>query len=226
VSRVFSAINWFFRPSGTTLILSLKFRFSYPSGDYYWDRLLDPRYFYEPEIEFLLSTIGDAPFCFVDLGANFGFWSSRVAQGEFGCHDVLAVEPAEVCQGVLRRNLESMAHTRNLVSIERYLVAETSGARQELYGTRHAGLSIHPKWDGSSAIAETLETISVADLYAKAKNLSDGGPVLFKVDIEGSELLALRGAGDALDGQTFSFLRMPTKAVLARRLSTQASIWE
>lgn len=197
ISRVFGLVNGALKPTGNTLVIGANFRFAFPSGDYYWDRLLVPSYEYEPELEFLLERVSSIPFCFIDLGANFGFWSSRVAQGEFGVHPVIAVEPSSVCQAVLRQNLSREEYHNASVAIKQLLVAELSGETRNLYGKRHAGLSIDSAWDLSSAISESVETVSIDDLYFESAGASDDQPVIVKMDIEGSELFALHGGKTA-----------------------------
>ncbi len=57
------------------MIVEGSWKFRYPSNDYYWNRLLDAGWHYEPEIDSVLRKFANLPFVFIDLGANFGFWS-------------------------------------------------------------------------------------------------------------------------------------------------------
>jgi hypothetical protein len=50
--------------------------FAFPFGDGYWSLLLDRSFVYESEIELFLRSIADVDYCFIDGGANFGYWSA------------------------------------------------------------------------------------------------------------------------------------------------------
>ncbi|MCG3773669.1 MAG: hypothetical protein JW395_0482 [Nitrospira sp.] len=147
ISRVHGAINALLRPSGDTLIIDKGSLFRFPANDYYWNRLLDTAWHYEPEIDRFLSEHSEVPFVFVDLGANFGFWSSRVAQGEFGAHHVIAVEPADSCLDVLHRNI--VGHGSPVI-VHKRIIDEISGVPSQLFGSRHAGFSVDSHWSGAS----------------------------------------------------------------------------
>lgn len=200
ISRVHGAINALLRPSGDTLIIDKESLFRFPANDYYWNRLLDIAWHYEPEIDRFLSEHSEVPFVFVDLGANFGFWSSRVAQGEFGAHHVIAVEPADSCLDVLHRNI--VGHGSPVI-VHKRIIDETSGVPRQLFGSRHAGFSVDSHWSGASdtCVNEAL-TLSVDDLFDEATAGDAATPVVFKVDVEGAELSALKGATQAIDGAT------------------------
>jgi hypothetical protein len=79
VSRAFALINALLPSRGDITIREGSWLFRFPANDYYWNRLLDPAWQYEPEIHSFLQAIRGLPHTFVDLGANFGYWSTRVA---------------------------------------------------------------------------------------------------------------------------------------------------
>jgi FkbM family methyltransferase len=191
ISRVFASINKVFRPTGITVIAENGFSFEYPSGDYYWDRLLDNDWRYEPEIEQFLRTVGPLEFTFFDFGANFGFWSTRAAQHEFGAHAVIAVEASSESIPILRKNLSRAIGPSTIIH---RIVDSTSKNYRSIYGKRHAGMSVVIGWDGDDTPVETIETMSVDDLFEEAGFFQDPKPAVCKIDIEGAELLALQGA--------------------------------
>lgn len=194
ISRVHAALNAALRPKTDTVIDEGLWRFRYPSGDYYWNRLLDPRYSYEPEVERLLRRFRHIGFTFVDLGANFGFWSSRVARGMYGRHRVIAVEASSYCLGVLRRNLAGSG-----ASIHHRAIDERSGRHVSLYGgPRHAGQSIDEEWSGAShTVVDRVETIAIDDLL---EGIDAATPLIVKLDVEGVEMRALKGAQRTIAG--------------------------
>lgn len=196
ISRVFAVINKAFKPQGITVISDDQFSFEYPSGDYYWDRLLDKDWRYEPEIEHFLRRVGNLQFIFFDLGANFGFWSTRIAQHEFGKHSVVAVEASSESISVLRENLSRAAGPSKTIH---RIVDSASNAYKSIYGKRHAGMSIVVGWDGENTPVETLETVSVDDLFEEMGVFANRSQAVCKIDIEGAELNALQGAHRAAD---------------------------
>ena len=198
ISRAHGVLARLADPQSMTVIKEGRWEFSFPSRDYYWNRLLDASWRYEPEIDFLLRSLSDVPFVFVDLGANFGYWSTRVGAGLYGNHRVIAVEPAEECFTILTRNIEGLP-----VGLHRRAIDRRSGDKILLYGERHAGFSINRDWHGASKQAvNEVESISVDDLLrAEGVDPADT-PVLVKLDVEGVEMRALTGAERTIEGSS------------------------
>lgn len=199
ISRVHGALNALLRPDTDTVVAEGPWRFLFPSGDYYWNRLLDPSYDYEPEIGRALAQFADVDFTFVDLGANFGFWSSKVAAGLYGEHRVVAVEASSYCLGILQRNLAERD-----AAVHHRAIDESSGTQIALFGgPRHAGQSIDESWSGAShEVVDRIETISIDDLVALEGIDPEVTPLVVKLDVEGVELRAFRGARRTVAGQS------------------------
>ena len=200
VSRVHAAINKAIRPTSDTLILENGNRFRFPSNDYYWNRLLDANWQYEPEIDAFLRAAGAVPFVF-DLGANFGYWSTRVGSGLYGSHRSIAVEPSAAALAVLGSNTHGLPQP---VTIYHRAIDAVSGKKVFLYGERHAGLSIDENWFGASSNrVNEVETIAIDDLLAQEKIDANEIPVLIKLDVEGAETRkGMAGATRTLAGQS------------------------
>jgi FkbM family methyltransferase len=204
ISRLFGVVNAVFPTGDREMVIEEgPFRFRFPAGDYYWTRLLDPDWRYEPEIDGLLTAIRDRPWLFVDLGANYGYWSARAAAGFYGPRRVVAVEPAMSCYVRLRDNLEPFGDRARTY---RYAVAERCRGDVQLYGTRHAGFSIDPGWEGaSSAVADTVPTTTLdAVLLGAGVDLAgpDATPLVVKLDVEGVERQALEGSQATVAGRS------------------------
>jgi FkbM family methyltransferase len=196
ISRVHGVVARLANPKSITTIKEGPWEFAFPSRDYYWNRLLDASWHYEPEIDSLLRWLSDVPFIFVDLGANFGYWSTRIGAGLYGNHRAIAVEPSEMCFKILARNTEALP-----VVLHRRAIDQRSGERVLLYGDRHAGFSITRDWHGASEqTVDEVESVSIDDLLHTEGIESSETPVLVKLDIEGVELRALAGATRTIDG--------------------------
>lgn len=203
-SRIFGLVNALFSPQGLTVVWQDHQPFVYPSGDYYWDRLLDEQQSYEPEIDAFLLLASEVPFYFVDGGANYGFWASRVASGVYGSHRVMAIEPAQAAGAVLDVNLGRFDGPD--VTVLQAALAEHSGEKVALFGRRHAGVSIFRSWNRSHSEVGTARTVTINQLFIEINIREQALPVIFKIDIEGSELVALKGATDAVNGHTVMIL--------------------
>lgn len=198
ISRAHGLIAKIMRPSTTTLVKDGAFQFRFPSNDYYWNRLLDASWSYEPEIDAVLRRFADTPFVFVDLGANFGYWSARVGAGLYGEHRAITVEASKYCLSVLKGNVAHMP-----VSLHHRAIDDTTGRTISLFGDRHAGFSIDDTWYGASKTAvNEVVSITIDDLLAAEGVDCDHEPVIVKLDVEGVELRALAGATRTLAGQS------------------------
>ena len=198
ISRAHGLINKIMRPTTTTLVQEGAFQFRFPSNDYYWNRLLDASWSYEPEIDFILKRFAQTPFVFADLGANFGYWSARVGAGLYGPHRAIAVEASDYCFSILERNIAGTS-----VSAHHRAIDDTSGRTIPLFGDRHAGFSIDNSWYGASENkVNEVVSITVDDLLAAEGVDCEREPVIVKLDVEGVELRALTGAARTIAGQS------------------------
>ncbi len=147
---------------------------------------------YEPELHLLASLLrsGDT---FVDAGASIGVYSlvaSRIVGHE---GKVFAFEPSASTRATLERNIASNG-IRN-VRVFREALSDTTGSDRLKHhpdSSRNALLSRDENDDGSEPIEKaSLDEILPADDRSRVS--------LMKLDIEGAEELALRGATAVLD---------------------------
>lgn len=158
-------------------------RIQLPPFDFYWGRYLYTGRPYEPEVGAALqlaSGVGKA--LFVDAGANYGYWSARVAAGEFGDHDVVAVEASESTLTLLRSNLSSTE-----ARVVAAAVADQPGYVTFDDGALHVARRITTSESGKLVPAVTLDDI-----------VGSANRTIVKLDVEGAEVAALAGAADLL----------------------------
>lgn len=199
ISRLHGAIGKMFPQKSITEIgLAGGGVFCFPSGDYYYNRLLSRGWDYEEDIQAILKTLKNTKYSFVDIGANFGFFSVLASSEAFGSQSVVAVEPSLLVSNILERNLAPHAA---LSKRYRLAIDSSSGNEVKLYGTRHAGFSLSDEWYGAGKLAvDVVKTVSIDDLMVIAGLQSEKYPLLIKLEVEGIEMRALQGAVETLQG--------------------------
>jgi FkbM family methyltransferase len=137
-----------------------------------------------------------------DFGANVGYYTVFMSYlvGENGY--IHAFEPNPICLPQLKKNLRSLKN----VNIVESAVIDTGSKMIDFYldkrsGTDGVASSITPEWTyGGPVDANHIHKIRVPaiclDDYCKTINKS---PNLVKLDVEGSEILALRGFSESLE---------------------------
>lgn len=168
-------------------------RFAFPFGDGYWSLLLDRSFVYEGEIERFLLSIADVDYCFVDGGANFGFWSVLVSSRPFGSHPVIAIEASSANAEKLERNA---ALNGGRFKVLRRAVGLTTGNQVWLSGAKHEAFRVGEA-NGSEA-GESVEMIALDSLLDQGL-VSPGQRLVIKLDIEGMEVEAMKGAKRLLE---------------------------
>ncbi len=173
-------------------------RYQFHLADPYWNLLVSSRFRYEPEISEVLQRLRHLNYSFLDLGANFGFWSSLVSSRAFGRRPAVAVEPVTASYRMLLKN---WALNEERFAVRNAAIGRESG--QEIWMQLEPDSYSHP---GASAVAGTdggpsenrqrTTTISIDDLCSEEgwaeRNL------VIKLDVEGMEIDALKGASRAL----------------------------
>jgi FkbM family methyltransferase len=173
-------------------------QFRFPFGDAYWSRLLAPGVVYEPEMLSIYKIIRDEDFCFVDCGANFGYWSVLVTGAQLGRHPALAIEASGRNVAELKQNA---ACNGDRFQVLHAAVADIDGGFVTLGGPTHEGLAIV---DAATAApdAETAPRVSLDGLLARTPLLQNARRIVLKLDVEGVEEAALKGATQMLARDT------------------------
>lgn len=152
---------------------------------------------YEPELSaFLRAHLdlrdGDVV---VDIGANLGWYSLLAERQARGAVDVFAFEPDPDNFALLTANL-ALNGARRVTAVQQALSAEAGTVRLHRYRDTNLGRhSVLPINDG-----ETVEVPAgrLDDFWA-SRGLGDRVPRFIKIDVEGYELVALRGARAVLE---------------------------
>lgn len=166
--------------------------FEYPYGDGYWSMLLYNKMAYSPEIHGYLKSFTDIDYAFIDCGSNFGYMSVLVSSDAFGNKPAIAIEadPENYQKTVHNANLNGKRfdHCHNAVFDE-------SGKKVPLFGAKHEAFSLRSE-EGDHARAE-VETLALDDLSGWLERQGNPKSIL-KLDVEGVEIDALKGAGKIL----------------------------
>jgi FkbM family methyltransferase len=169
-------------------------RFAFPFGDGYWSLLLDRSFVYEGEIERFLRSVADVDYCFVDGGANFGFWSVLTSSRPLGGHPVVAIEASSRNAAKLARNAELNG---GRFKILHRAVGATSGNKVWLGGAKHEAFRVG---EADGGIGEHVEMISLDGLLDQG-HVAPGQRFIIKLDVEGMESDAVKGGGRLLQNE-------------------------
>lgn len=176
------------------VILPNGLKFSIDLADPYWNRMISPHFQYEPEMSHLLYAMKNMDYSFIDCGANIGYWSCLVASHEFGEKPVYSIEPLNDNYRLIRdhadRNQQHFHVFRNAISDE-------NGQEVPLYKPgSHASVSIVSN-DSNAKPEEVVKTITIDDIYKNS--MGNAKNVFLKLDVEGVEIEALKGATHLLE---------------------------
>ena len=175
------------------LVLDEDLEFAFPYGDAYWSRLLKPLSLYEEEIEALLLTFSDLDYAFIDCGANYGYWSAKVTSRRFGNRQTAAVELDPVNFERLCEN--AVLNDNRFICINR-AVFDKDGEVLNFFGRKHEARSLVDQQVSGHVLGD-VETITLDKILEEA-GLEDHSTIVLKLDVEGSEIEALKGASNLL----------------------------
>ena len=168
--------------------------FEFPYGEGYWSKLLDRSYHYEDELELLFRHSSDVDYVLLDCGANFGYWSVLVTSKPFGAHRAIAIEPSSENFSKLANNARVNG---NRFETLKCAIGSAKGTAR-LSGTKHEAFSIAGSKSGGG---EEVPVIALDDLLDDGK-IAAGGKYIIKLDVEGVEIDAIKGATRLLQGDS------------------------
>lgn len=167
--------------------------FEMPYGDGYWSILLARGSRYEADVEVALLALADVDFAFIDCGANYGYWSVLITSARFGRHNAVAIEAAPDTFAWLARNAGANGARFGVLN---RAIAERSGSVVTIRGAKHEARSIVSA--GDTPVVGEVQTVSLDDLLDRPE-LQSAPRIVLKLDVEGVELEALRGATRLLE---------------------------
>ena len=168
--------------------------FEFPYGDAYWGRLLCNRELYTQEIDNFLRAIKHVDYDFIDCGANYGYMSVIASSKAYGSKRAIAIEADPHTFELLQTNAD---HNAKRFDILNKAVFSKGGDIAEIYGTKHEARSILP--DGSSGSGNKVETLALDQLLTSWLGKSADKAVIIKLDVEGVEIDAMKGAVKLLE---------------------------
>ena len=166
-------------------------------ADYYWSRVLFSDFNYEPEVARVLNAYLRADCVFLDLGAKMGYWSIYASEKIPDPSRILAVEAGVNTFDRLRENATINGSPFTVIHAA---VSEQAGQTVSFVTeVGHAGARITEeteKFAGHRAL-ETVATTNV-DALVDGLDLAATDRVVIKLDVEGAEVTALKGAANTL----------------------------
>ncbi len=126
---------------------------------------------------------------FIDIGANVGAYSLVASRLVGKSGKVIAFEPGSKSFLRLLKNI-SLNGLTNIIPERMAVIDKSTQTDLFISGSQNLGMSSIYHHDSETGITEKVEAVSLDD-YVEKKGISRIG--LIKIDIEGSEFLALKG---------------------------------
>jgi len=167
--------------------------FSFLLKDPYYNRLIYPKYKYEPEIEFLLQKLKKINFLFMDVGANFGYWSVLISSKKYNKKEVIALEPLKSNYNYLKKN---MLDNKNRFKVSNIGIGEKKKYSKIYYSneTSNVGASMH-KGSNKKINYQIIKIDTIDNILSNEKRKK----YVIKLDVEGNEINAIKGAKKTLN---------------------------
>lgn len=143
----------------------------------------------DPAETALLANLLKPGDCVIDIGANYGWYSTWMAKLVGSSGRVHAFEPTPPTMELLQRNCKAN-NVEELIAFNRVGLSNAPGKATIHVPAQHGGASLKPYFKAPTTPYE-IELITL-DSYVESKRLGD--VALIKIDVEGSELSAMKGA--------------------------------
>lgn len=167
--------------------LSFKFRIEDTVGRYIYKRK-----FYEEELtNFLINkiTLDDGDIIF-DIGANIGWYSIIFEKKSLKDVKIYAFEPDPLNYSLLQENIK-LNNCKNIIPINKAVSDKEGVEILYLYPNKNRGRHSLIPFDNAEEVK--IKTISL-DKFVEKANIDLGRIKFMKIDIEGYEYIALKGA--------------------------------
>jgi FkbM family methyltransferase len=187
--------------SHAVLTLAADCRMKVFLSDPYWSRLIAASYDYEPDFKRVLQRLAALEYVFIDCGANFGYWSILVSGKALGAHPALAIEASSQVWEILRENC---ALNENRFEVVYTAISDTNGIPVQMVAPRgHAGARIR----SGDARDPDVPWVLTSTLDEIIQNHFGESPqrLVVKLDVEGQEINAFKGASQVLNGDVLFY---------------------
>ncbi len=166
--------------------------FEYPYADSYWSRLAYNGDVYARAEEDFLMAMNNVNYAYIDCGANFGYMSSIVTSEAYGQKPAIAIEADPNTFQTLQHNAEL---NKNRFEIRHNAIFSKSGEMVNIHGDKHEARSIlDEEGNRGNGNVATLALDDLSDWLQKQKSEA----LILKLDVEGVEIDALKGANALL----------------------------
>lgn len=146
-----------------------------------------------------------SPSVVIDVGANRGGWT-RALLGSFPMtKKVLLMEASSKHTSRLEKVKQDLSSSNTQIDFQIAVLADVSGQQVDFFDNGDTGNSMFRENTAhyASAAATKRETITLDDMVASSFLSSEPKVDLLKLDVQGAELMVLKGATRVLDQTTF-----------------------
>ena len=199
VGRVARTLGAFLPPAPARIQLSAGTTLEIDLFDDYWTRLIFDDFIYEPEIEAFLAGFAGRDFAWLDCGANIGYWSLRLSEQRPPRH-VVAVEASP--QTFAKLDVNNRLSGSRFHAVNRALSDSVGKILPFVVTAKHAEAHLATSADaiwGKKVGTVDVETTTIDEILKFAPLDLVGIPLLIKLDVEGAENAALRGAKTTIE---------------------------
>ncbi len=162
--------------------------FQFDLDDFYWNRIALKHYRYEPELSHALYAFRDMEYVFLDCGANIGYWSVLASSEKFGKKKCIAIEASPKTFESLQANAD--LNGSRFAVLNNAIFNEDGHEFSMSNANHHASRQIESVNHGDKA---TVQSVTL-DTLVKDHNVSAQANLIVKLDVEGQEINALKGA--------------------------------
>ena len=179
---------------------------------------------YEPQETELVQAILEPGMCFVDVGANWGYFSLLAAYLVGKSGRVISLEPDPRLFSILQENLTAN-HLEHATALP--LAAAESRGSLSMVGYEESGGNFGlSRVVASPPASQTCFRVSADSLDSILSEQRIGSVDLMKMDIEGGEALAIEGLSKSLAARTIKalLLELHPNALLEQGSSVEAVV--
>jgi FkbM family methyltransferase len=193
VGRAARMLGAFLPPASAQIQLSASTTLEIDLFDDYWIRLIFDDFIYEPEIEAFLACFIGGDFAWLDCGANIGYWSLRLSE-QLPPRRVVAVEASPSTYAKL--DINNRLSGNRFQTINRALSDSVGNILPFVVSVGHAAAHLAASDEALREGGGTIdvETTTIDEVLKSAPVDLAGIPLLIKLDVEGAEIAAMRGA--------------------------------